>query len=84
MSTTRCGTSRRPSQGKAFRDLRLIASTTGGFSAFTQTAGLPALLLAVAESYQQGSVELRVGVPAGASSVKGVATAEGRELPFSF
>lgn len=70
--------------GKAFRDLRLIASATQGFSSIGQTEQLRDTLTAVADAYLYGVVQVELALPAGTSHASGTVSVRGTQLPFAF
>jgi hypothetical protein len=70
--------------GKAFRDLRLIASATGGFSNIEQTWQLTSTLETIADAYLHGVIELELSLPDGATRVSGHVSVKGRDVPFAF
>lgn len=70
--------------GKAYRDLRLIASATGGFSNIVQTDVLVPTLERIVDAYLHGVVEVELGVPPGTERVSGTVSVSGAQLPFSF
>ncbi|MBK7860026.1 MAG: hypothetical protein IPJ65_15665 [Archangiaceae bacterium] len=67
--------------GKAYRDLRLFASETGGFATFSESSELPVLFERIADAYSGGFIQVQA--PAPSASVRGTVTVEGAALSFA-
>lgn len=68
--------------GKAYRDLRLLATETEGFAALVPTSELKARFDTIAACYLNGYVELQLRVPAGATRVTGTVRTPQGDVTF--